>query len=308
MFTESYKVLIDKIKSGTSCVLITYLDFTTAKKGFISNKILITSEEINSDSIPLYSDIYDKILTAIETGKIQSYKADNKEIIIEPFMPNPRLIIFGGGHVAKPVSEFASRVGFEVTVIDDRPFFANTKRFPEAKNVICEDFEKSFNNICFRKSDFVVIITRGHKHDGIVLRKSLEHELTYIGMIGSKRRVRGMMEELTSEGYSPEKLSTINSPIGLDIGAVTPDEIGISIVSQLIKHKNTLSLDKKDKKFSLPELDIEVSNKIYEQSDIPKAILTILSSKGSVPRKAGAKMIAYLDGRTIGSIGGGCSE
>jgi xanthine dehydrogenase accessory factor len=227
---------------------------------------------------------------------------------MEPFIPKPRLIVFGGGHIAKPLSEFASRVGFAVTVIDDRPSFANSSRFPEAEKVICEDFEKSFNLINLRKFDYVVIITRGHRYDGVVLREVLKHDLSYVGMIGSKRRVKGMMGELLNEGFSKDKLDLVNSPIGIDIGAITPDEIAISIISQLISYKNKGSVNKYGESFSLPEFDIEVAEKVFEKSSMPKALLTILSSKGSVPRKAGAKMVAYLDGRTVGSIGGGCSE
>ena len=204
--------------------------------------------------------------------------------------------------------EFANRVGFLVTVVDDRPYFANTLRFPEAKEVICEDFKKSFENIEFRQSDFVVIVTRGHRHDGLVLRNVINHDLRYIGMIGSKRRVKGLKEELISEGFSKEALENICSPIGMDIFAVTPDEIAISIVGELISFKNRRVVNNKAIKHSYPEFDKDVISKINNEDPMPKAILTILSSKGSVPRKAGAKMIAYLDGRTLGSIGGGCSE
>lgn len=304
-----YKTLLSKVNSGNKCVMLTYLDFNGSRNGSISDKMVLTDEDIEKKSHPLDDDVYEKIYLSFDTGKPQMVTAQgNRSILIEPFLPKPRLIIFGGGHVSKPLSEFASRVGFSVTIVDDRPFFANTGRFPEADRVICESFEKSFELINLRKSDFVVIVTRGHRYDALVLTKVLQHTLSYVGMIGSNRKVKGMKEELISEGFSKDKLDSICAPIGLDINSITPDEIAVSIVAQLISYKNKAYTSKSGEKFNFPEFDIEVAEKISEESSMPKALLTILSSKGSVPRKAGAKMVAYYDGRTIGSIGGGCSE
>ncbi|MEF9934568.1 MAG: XdhC/CoxI family protein [Clostridium sp.] len=308
MFKHIYNNLQETINSGIECVLVTYLNKATESSGKILNKILINSCDIDSNDNNLEDETLLACHNAILTGKIQTLEVLDKLVIIEPFAPNPRLIVFGGGHIAKPLCEFASRVGFSITLIDDRPFFANSTRFPEAETIICDDFENSFNKIEFRKSDFVVIITRGHRHDGIVLRHVIEHELSYIGMIGSKRRVRGMMEELKSEGYNNDVLSSINSPIGLDIAAITPDEIAISIVGELISFKNKGIISRSSKKYSFPEFDRDVIESVSKDDLFESALITILSSKGSVPRKSGAKMIAYFDGRTIGSIGGGCSE
>lgn len=309
MFENLYENLLKKVNNDNQCVVLTYLDLHKNEYGSIENKILLTKDDIDKKSIPLDNNIYIRINDAISTGRIDKVNiSENKLLLIEPFFPKPRLIVFGGGHVAKPLVEFASKVGFSIIVIDDRPYFANSSRFPEAENVFCEDFKKSFKLIKFRKSDFIVIVTRGHRYDGLVLREALNYNLSYIGMIGSKRRVRGMMDELVSEGFSKEVLDKVNSPIGLDIGAVTPDEIAISIVSQLIMFKNKGLININSKNFSYPEFDKEVALEICEKSSTPRAIITILSSKGSVPRKSGAKMITYIDGRTLGSIGGGCSE
>ncbi|WP_024615323.1 XdhC/CoxI family protein [Clostridium sp. Ade.TY] len=309
MFEKFYEDLLEKVNCGNQAVMLTYLNSSDSTYGSIEKKLVLTYDDINKKSISLDDSIYEKINEALSTGKVTSISlSENKLLLIEPFFPKPRLIVFGGGHVAKPLVEFASRIGFAITVIDDRPSFANSVRFPNAENVICESFEKSFNLIEFRKSDFVVIITRGHKHDGLVLRKVLNYDLSYIGMIGSKRRVKGMMDELIEEGFSKEKLDKVNSPIGLDIGAITPDEIAISIVSELIMFKNKNILTVNSKKFSYPDFDKEVFLEICKNENNPKAIITIISSKGSVPRKAGAKMIYKFDGSTLGSIGGGCSE
>ena len=301
MYNNLYNDLLKKVNEGNQCVMLTFLNNNETNPS-IKEKILLTKSDIDNKALPLHKAIYERIDKAISLEQIHTVNLENNEtVLVEPYFPKPRLIIFGGGHIAKPLCEFANRVGFLVTVVDDRPYFANTLRFPEAKEVICENIE-------FRQSDFVVIVTRGHRHDGLVLRNVINHDLRYIGMIGSKRRVKGLKEELISEGFSKEALENICSPIGMDIFAVTPDEIAISIVGELISFKNRRVVNNKAIKHSYPEFDKDVISKINNEDPMPKAILTILSSKGSVPRKAGAKMIAYLDGRTFGSIGGGCSE
>jgi len=309
MFENQYNELSTRIKEGNKCILLTCLTFHNERQGTITEKAILTEEQVLQKQFPACDETYEEMRCSLEDGKIHISKIEqNKAILIEPFFPKPRLVIFGGGHIAKPLSEFASRIGFSVTVIDDRPIFANDLRFPEADKVICESFEKSFDLIGFRKSDFIVIITRGHRHDGVVLREILRHNFSYVGMIGSKRRVTAMKEELLQEGYSKERLDFVKAPIGIDISAVTPDEIGISIVSQLILYKNKSNVERFGKDYSHPEFDTEVNREFSIPSQMPRALITILSSKGSVPRKAGAKMAAYYDGRTSGSIGGGCSE
>jgi xanthine dehydrogenase accessory factor len=215
--------------------------------------------------------------------------------------------VLGGGHIAKPLVEFGSRTGFSVTVVDDRPMFANKQRFPDAEKVICEDFEKSIGQLNLNRSTFVVIVTRGHRHDITCLRKVLKHDTAYVGLIGSRRRVQSVKEQLVGEGYSKEKLDWVNSPIGLDIGAVTPEEIAIAIIAQVISSKR-LSAASKSEKLNWPEFDREVLTEMRKAGCEAKAIVTVISTKGSTPRKAGAKMLVFPDGRTLGSIGGGCSE
>lgn len=304
-----YGELLIKVGHGNRCILLTYLTFLSESHGLIDSKQLFTEQEVIKRSLPIDNALYEQALAALNTGKPQLVRlAQNKAVLIEPFIPKPQLIVFGGGHIAVPLAEFASKVGYSVTVIDDRPFFANESRFPHADKVICESFESFTKQIDLNNEHFVVIITRGHKHDGVVLREVLKQDLKYIGMIGSKRRVGCMWDELISEGYSKERLDSVNAPIGLDINAITPNEIAISIVSQLISYKNKSIIDRFGKSFAFPEFDKEVAEEISEKSEVPKALITILSSKGSVPRKAGSKMLAYFDGRTSGSIGGGCSE
>lgn len=304
MFEKNYENLLQTLNEQNEVALITYLD--KSKEKILCKKVLSsTNIDLEIGDILLK----EKIINSFQSGVPAFMETNNERVVVEPFYPKPRLIILGGGHIAKPLTEFGHKVGFSVTVADDRPFFANSDRFPDADEVICEDFNSVFKTLNIRSSDFVVIVTRGHRFDGICLRNSLEYSPAYIGMIGSKRRVKAMMEELSSEGYEKDKLDKVCSPIGLDIGAVTPEEIAISIIAQVIAYRRESGGKySKGSKFNWPEFDMDVMKEASISSDIPRALITVIGSKGSVPRKAGAKMIVWLDGRIIGTIGGGCSE
>ena len=304
MFENIYKELLNIIDKGEEAVLLTFMDPTDSRSGKIKNKILTSKCDLEENISDI--DLREKSMLSFNTGKPQFIENDEGSILIEPFFPEPRLVILGGGHIAKPLAEFGKQVGFATAIVDDRPFFANTNRFPHAQ-VICDDFNKSFDKLNIKKSDFIVIVTRGHRHDGVCLRNALKYETKYTGMIGSRRRVDGMIKQLLEEGYSQEELDKVHTPIGLRIGAVTPEEIAISIIAEIISIRRNGGSGNKINKANWPEFDEEVISEMTKSEDT-NALITIMSSKGSVPRKAGAKMIAWYDGRTLGSIGGGCSE
>src|SRR5215831_2517104 len=156
------------------------------------------------------------------------------DIFIEPILPVAELYLFGAGHVSLNVSKAASRVGFDVTVIDDRETYANRERFPDAKEVIAEDFERATASLAVTESSYIVIVTRGHRDDMRVLRWAVQTPARYIGMIGSKRKTVTIFRELQKEGLAAGLFDSVHAPIGLDIGAVTPEEIAISITAELI--------------------------------------------------------------------------
>ena len=223
----------------------------------------------------------------------------------EPFFPEERLIVLGGGHIALPLAEFASKTGFSVVIADDRPSFANTLRFPTAQAVLCESFEKVFSNLQVTASDYVVIITRGHRYDMLCMEKLLQGtEPYYTGMIGSRRRVSALKEALIENGYDENRISRVHTPIGLSIGAVTPSEIAVSILAELIASKRLRT----EGQGSRGDTDMHVLRTLADGKDVPKAVVTVIAAKGSVPRGPGAKMLVYADRRIVGSIGGGCSE
>jgi xanthine dehydrogenase accessory factor len=156
------------------------------------------------------------------------------DIFIEPILATPTAILFGGGHVSLFVSKVASLAGFDTVIADDREAFANPSRFPEARETHAAPWQKIFPELTVNDFSYLVIVTRGHKGDMECLRWAVETPARYIGMIGSKRKVIAVFKELEREGVPAEKLERLHAPIGLDIGAITPEEIAVSIVSQMI--------------------------------------------------------------------------
>ncbi|MBZ5641571.1 MAG: XdhC/CoxI family protein [Acidobacteriia bacterium] len=155
------------------------------------------------------------------------------EIFVEPILPQPVLYIFGGGHVSMALANAAHTAGFAIGVIDDRESFANSQRFPMAHEIYTS-FEDAFAKIKPTASTYMVIVTRGHKDDMRVLGWAVGTSPRYIGMIGSKRKVISVYRALEKEGVSPGKFAAVHAPVGLNIGALTPEEIAISIAAELI--------------------------------------------------------------------------
>jgi len=156
------------------------------------------------------------------------------EIFVEPILPPADLYIFGAGHVAASLYQVARIAGFDVTVVDDREAYANRERFPEAQQVIAEDFDKAAAQLSPSESSYIVIVTRGHRDDMRILRWAVQTPAHYIGMIGSKRKTITIFKELQQEGLPADLFDRVHAPIGLDIGAITPEEIAVSITAELI--------------------------------------------------------------------------
>ena len=164
------------------------------------------------------------------------------EIALEPILPQPVCYILGAGHVGQCVSRIAAMAGFKVVVADDREQFANKEKFPDASEALAADWEQLFQKIKLNNSSYLVIVTRGHKEDMTVLRWAVTTDARYIGLIGSRRKVISIYKVLEQEGISREKLERVHAPIGVEIGALTPEEIAISIVGELIAVRRSKSL------------------------------------------------------------------
>jgi xanthine dehydrogenase accessory factor len=156
------------------------------------------------------------------------------DIFVEPLLPPASLYIFGAGHVSVNLYRIARSTGFDVTVVDDRETYANRERFPDAKEVIAEDFDKVMARLGPIESAYIVIVTRGHRDDMRILRWAVQTPARYIGMIGSRRKTITIFQELTKEGLAPELFEKVHAPVGLDIGAITPEEIAVAITAELI--------------------------------------------------------------------------
>lgn len=294
MLKNIYYDILDTIKNGKNVCMVSSFAKEEGNIGSDLHKELIADSNIDVEK-------------TLETGIPQLIEDGQNKKIIEPFSPEERLVILGGGHIAIPLVEFAAKTGFHITIVDDRLSFANAGRFPLAKKVICDSFESAIQGLNIKESDYVIIITRGHRYDSVCLKCICQGpEPGYVGMIGSKRRTTMVKEILEKEGCSHERLNRVHTPIGLSIGAITPEEIAVSILAELISHKRLGQDDLKKRNYS--DIDYEVLNILADETEVAKAVITVIQTKGSVPRGAGAKMIVYKDGRISGSIGGGCSE
>ena len=228
--------------------------------------------------------------------------------ISEPMLPQERLIILGGGHIAQPLCTFGVLCGWDVWVVDDRPDFAAAERFPGASRVICAAYPDGIAQVGVTPFDYVVIITHGHKFDGDCLRAIIPGTMpAYLGMIGSRTRVGAQMEMLRQQGLSPERLAKVCTPIGLNIGAVTPGEIAAAIIAEVISHRRLAEFT--DESHFLNRSDVELSVlRFLAGRKTPAAVATVIETDGSSPRGAGAKMVIDPSGAVTGSVGGGIGE
>ncbi len=160
-------------------------------------------------------------------------------VFVEPVVPQPRVYIFGAGHISKSISKIANMAGFASVIVDNREAFANRDRFPEADEIFAEEYEEVFTKLPIRDTSYVVIVTRGHRDDMRVMRWAVGTNAKYIAMIGSKRKVIGVVKELEKEGIPREAFERTFAPMGLDIGAITPEEIAVSIVAEMIAMRRT---------------------------------------------------------------------
>ena len=259
------KKLIKYLLEDKVCNLVTEIFSTEGESVPASNTEVFLRRSIIEPAEPGFS--YQPLLL----------KEENTLRFFEPIAKEERLIILGGGHISKYLCEFAAKTGFDVWVIDERQEFANKERFPDAKNVICGEFKTVLPELHINKNDYVAIVTRGHSCDGDCLYYILTHEMPgYLGMIGSKRRVSAQFTMFKGMGILEEKIAQVHNPIGLPIKGVTPPEIAVSILAELILTKRTKKTDGKVQ----TELDYEVLAEWLSQSR-PCAIATILKAQGS---------------------------
>lgn len=252
---DVYGQMLETLRSGKSGVLFTITSDGGMGQELVGKKIFISNDKMASQQLP--DDIKETVKSLHSQGKgctepvmirctaeghvVMSSGAAERagrrlrlELLAEPVAQPAELLILGGGHIAVPLARMAEILGYRYKIIDDRPEFAGRERFPGADEVICQGFEKALEGLDIGPNTSVVIITRGHSHDRLCLKEVLKKKPSYIGMIGSRRKVRGVLNGLRDEGIGEDRLGAVFSPIGLDIGAETPEEIALSIMSEIV--------------------------------------------------------------------------
>jgi xanthine dehydrogenase accessory factor len=260
-------------EDGQDCFFATFVQTDGTVK---DKRIFVTTEETNKwiDGISAdwkkdirysanpssHADTNQVHHNIVHQNEIQRIQLPIGEIIIEPALSTPDLFIFGGGHIGKSLYNFAAECGFRIVVIDDREQFANSARFPRAAQTLAIDFLSAFDHISPKSSSYIVIATRGHQSDEEILERALHTSVKYIGMIGSRRKVESIYERLIKHGVPIEQLKSVYAPIGIEIDAVTPEEIAISIVAQLIRIRHGLNDLSRDK--------LEVMYSFFHKNDV----------------------------------------
>ncbi len=220
-----------------------------------------------------------------------------KDTFVQRMTAPVRLIICGGGHVARELAPAALKVGFSVTVLENRAQVLAEGRFPPEVELRCGDFVSLLREGNFPRNAFFAIMTQGHTADWICLKEILRLPHAYLGLMGSRRKIASTREMLRQEGFGETALDGVHTPIGISIGAETPAEIAVSIVAELIQCRSELGLE------------APLDSGVVEALDAaPYAMVTLVKCSGSTPRSEGARMLVFPDGSICGTIGGGISE
>lgn len=168
------------------------------------------------------------------TNRRHQSRLGDAELMVQIWEAPARLVVVGGGHVGLALATLGEKLGFAVTLIDDREDFANRERFPMAEHVLLGDIEEQLNSLILDRSAHVVLVSRGHLQDEIALKEVIREPVGYLGMIGSQRRTQTVLQHLAEEGCAQSDLEKVSTPIGLDIGAETPEEIALSILAEIV--------------------------------------------------------------------------
>jgi xanthine dehydrogenase accessory factor len=256
MNQEVFSALAEALERGEEVALVTIVSSTGSTPQRVGAKMLVYSDGRTVGTIGggcYENEAFWKAREAIKARKPLNVKFEltddiaeetglicggQMEVFIEPVEPSPDVYIFGAGHVGYFLGRMAFDTGFRVHVIDDREKFASTERFGEGIDVIVDDIPTWLETHTLPPTAYAVVVTRGHKHDIDALRALTRSPLRYVGLIGSRAKVRRIFDALRAEGTAAEALGNVHAPIGLDIGAITPQEIAVSILAELIAVKH----------------------------------------------------------------------
>ncbi len=282
MITQAWTECAQALSQGREAALLRRLDqpcLTTAARAALDENL--------SGALRACPDVKQLCVYAFQGG----------EYCYQPLSVKPRLVILGGGHVAYHTARVGVMLDFDVTVIDDRAEFANAQRFDFAR-AVCLPFGQALDAIAGGEGYYFVIATRGHAFDSECLFRILQKPRAYVGMIGSQGKVARIMALMREKGFSEQALSGVYSPIGLKIGAVTPAEIAVSILGQIIMVRS--------ERGGAAYVGDDVIDSIRQKRAV--AVATVLSKRGSGPRGPGTVMCLNEDGSISGTVGGGAAE
>jgi xanthine dehydrogenase accessory factor len=230
------KELIVALQNGHRGFLIKLLD-TSGEVGRRMEWCLVNDDSVTIGTLSPPASLFDSLTgEAAKAKQPMAVSVEDRRYFVEPTLLPGTVFLFGAGHVSRSLAVFTSLVGFRTVVLDDRPEFASSERFPRAEQIkVIPSFPQAFEGLEIDRDGYVVIVTRGHLHDKTVLEQALKTDAGYIGMIGSRRKRDLIYRELLTKGFSQAELGRVHAPIGLAIGAETPEEIAVSIVAELIQ-------------------------------------------------------------------------
>ena len=248
------KEALERINKGETIALVTIVETKGSTPREVGAKIVVGKDGLIAGTIGggiTEAKVIEEVKQSLKEGKgkLITYHLTKEQaaldggaicggdmkVFIDVLQPKEEVLIFGAGHIAVYVSRLAKMVGFKVTVVDSRKEFANQDRFPDADEIIAEDTEKALTHIKITPSTYIIVLTRGHLKDEEVLGSVIKSGAAYIGMIGSRKKNSTVFQHLEEQGISAQELKEVHAPIGVDIGAQTPEEIAVSIMAEIIQ-------------------------------------------------------------------------
>jgi len=269
-----------------------------------------------SDAAAALDDSFDRVIGEVSAmiveARLPGDHAHAARLLVSRIGPHDTAWIFGAGHIAQALAPLLTGLGFRIHVCDDRAEFATAERFPDASQRLVDSFPRMARACASSQRPWVVLVTRGHLHDEQILRALRHSDCAYLGMIGSKRRVRSVMDRLKGEGAAAEFINRIHAPIGVPIGADSPQEIAVSIAAEMIAVRRGVDAGQRLSPGATADTSgiSELWSRVAEviTTGRPAVLATIVERKGSTPRGLGAQMAVFADGAIAGTIGGGCGE
>ena len=276
---DLYDEIVRLRKLGQKCALATIVNVRGSIPSYESAKLLVREDGSMMGTVGggcVEAEVWNVAREVLETEKPKNLSfslgqdaaydeglicGGQLNIFVEPVIPQPYAFIFGGGHVSKSLSKVAALAGFSTVIVDNREAFANKERFPEAEATYAEEYEDVFPKLPITSSSYLIIVTRGHRDDMRVLRWAVTTQAKYIAMIGSKRKTISVVHELEKEGFSRDAFERVFAPMGLEIGAESPEEIAVSVVAEMIAARR------------MPESDWRALSKSIFASERLKALL-----------------------------------